>query len=94
MPLPEAIVERVQGSKIADLLQHDWNRMGGGLYAGAFLQEFVDGMPWAHLDIAGPAFHSGSPYGHVTYGGTGFAVTTVVEYARALAEAAADKKKG
>ncbi|MGZ5400969.1 MAG: leucyl aminopeptidase [Nocardioides sp.] len=86
MPLPEAIVERVKASKIADLLQHDWNRSGGGLYAGAFLQQFTDGMPWAHLDIAGPSFHSGSAYGHVTPGGTGFAVTTVVEYARALVE--------
>ncbi|QZY30387.1 leucyl aminopeptidase [Nocardioides coralli] len=87
MPLPESMTERVRASKIADLLQHDWNRMGGGLYAGAFLQEFTEGMPWAHLDIAGPSFHSGSPYGHVTVGGTGFAVTTVVEYARSLASA-------
>jgi leucyl aminopeptidase len=85
MPLPETIVERVRASKIADLLQHDWNRSGGGLYAGAFLQEFTEGLPWAHLDIAGPSFHTGSPYGHVTNGGTGFAVTTVVEYARQLA---------
>ena len=91
MPLPEAITERVKASKIADLLQHDWNRMGGGLYAGAFLQEFTNGTPWAHLDIAGPSFHSGSPYGHVTTGGTGFAVTTVVEYARTLAETAKNK---
>jgi leucyl aminopeptidase len=67
--------------------------MGGGLYAGAFLQQFTEGMPWAHLDIAGPGFHSGSPYGHVTVGGTGFAVTTVVEYARSLAEAGAKPKK-
>ena len=86
MPLPEQMTERVKGSKIADLLQHDWVRWGGGLYAGAFLREFTNGVPWAHLDIAGPSFLSGSPYGHVTAGGTGFAVTTVVEYARALAE--------
>ena len=85
MPLPESITERVKASKIADLLQHDWIRPGGGLYAGAFLQQFTEGMPWAHLDIAGPSFHSGSAYGHVTSGGTGFAVTTVVEFARALA---------
>ena len=84
MPLPETMTERVRASKVADLLQHDWNRMGGGLYAGAFLKEFTNGVPWAHLDIAGPAFHSGSAYGHVTTGGTGFAVTTVVEYARSL----------
>ena len=71
-------------SKIADLLQHDWIRWGGGLYAAAFLREFTDGLPWAHLDIAGPAFNSGGAYGHVTSGGTGFAVATLVEYARGL----------
>jgi leucyl aminopeptidase len=85
MPLPESIIERVKASKIADILQHDWNRSGGGLYAGAFLQQFTGELPWAHLDIAGPSFHSGSAYGHVTPGGTGFGVTTVVEYARSLA---------
>jgi leucyl aminopeptidase len=87
MPITDEVAERVKGSKIADLLQHDWNRSGGGLFAGAFLQEFTEGLPWAHLDIAGPSFHTGTPYGHVTHGGTGFAVTTVVEYARQLAEA-------
>ena len=46
----------------------------------------TDGLPWAHLDIAGPSFHSAAPYGHVTAGGTGFAVTTLVEYARTLAD--------
>jgi len=85
MPLPDQITERVRASKIADLLQHDWVRWGGGLYAGAFLREFTDGRPWAHLDIAGPAFHTGTGYGHVTTGGTGFSVTTLVEYARTLA---------
>ena len=87
MPLPDQITERVRASKIADLLQHDWIRWGGGLYAGAFLREFTGDRPWAHLDIAGPSFHHGSPYGHVTAGGTGFAVTTLVEYARTLADA-------
>jgi leucyl aminopeptidase len=85
MPLPEAIVERVHGSKIADLAQHDWIRWGGGLFAGAFLREFTGGLPWAHLDIAGPSFNSGSAWGHVTPGGTGVAVTTLVDFARRLA---------
>ncbi|WP_432479257.1 leucyl aminopeptidase [Nocardioides sp. GXQ0305] len=89
MPLPEQITERVRASKIADLLQHDWVRWGGGLYAGAFLKEFTDGRPWAHLDIAGPSFHTSAAYGHVTPGGTGFGVTTLVEYARTLADAKA-----
>jgi leucyl aminopeptidase len=85
MPLPEQMTERVKASKVADLLQHDWVRWGGGLYAGAFLREFTDGRPWAHLDIAGPSFHTGPAYGHVTPGGTGFAVGTLVDYARTLA---------
>ncbi|WP_232677033.1 leucyl aminopeptidase [Nocardioides sp. R-C-SC26] len=85
MPIPEVMRERVTSSRIADLQQHDWVRWGGGLYAAAFLREFVGGLPWAHLDIAGPAFNSGGPSGHVTSGGTGVAVTTLVEVARGLA---------
>ena len=42
-------------SKIADVLQHNWVRWGSALFAAAFLSEFVDDQPWAHLDIAGPA---------------------------------------
>ena len=82
MPIPEAMDERVHASKIADLLQHDWIRWGGGLYAAAFLRDFTAGLPWAHLDIAGPAFNGGGAYGHVTSGGTGFGVPTLVEYLR------------
>jgi leucyl aminopeptidase len=84
MPIPESMDERIHSSKIADLAQHDWVRWGGGLFAAAFLREFTAGLPWAHLDIAGPAFNSGGPSGHVTSGGTGFAVATLVDYARSL----------
>ena len=85
MPIPEAMTERIHTSRIADLSQHDWIRWGGGLFAAAFLREFTAGLPWAHLDIAGPAFNSGGPWGHTTAGGTGVAVSTLVDYARALA---------
>ncbi len=81
------IVERVHGSKVADLAQHDWVRWGGGLLAAAFLREFTDDLPWAHLDIAGPGFNTGSASGHLTAGGTGFGVTTLVDYARGLSGA-------
>jgi leucyl aminopeptidase len=86
MPIPEAIVDRVKGSQIADLLQHDGVRWGGGLFAAAYLREFTADLPWAHLDIAGTAFNSGGAYGHITSGGTGASVTTLVEYARSLTE--------
>jgi len=85
MPIPEEMSERITSSKIADLSQHDWIRWGGGLFAGAFLREFTGGLPWAHLDIAGPAFNGGGAWGHVPSGGTGFAVATLVDYARTLA---------
>ncbi|MEN8706299.1 MAG: leucyl aminopeptidase [Nocardioides marinisabuli] len=85
MPIPEEMKQRVTSSKIADLAQHDWVRWGGGLFAGAFLREFTDGRPWAHLDIAGPSFNAGGPDGHLTNGGTGFAVSTLVDLARGLA---------
>ena len=85
MPIPEEMKQRVTSSKIADLAQHDAVRWGGGLFAGAFLREFTDGRPWAHVDIAGPSYNSGGPAGHVTTGGTGFGVATLVDYVRGLA---------
>ncbi|WP_328913012.1 MULTISPECIES: leucyl aminopeptidase [unclassified Streptomyces] len=61
-------------------------RPGGGLIAGLFLQEFVaEGITWAHLDIAGPAFHEGAPFGYTPKGGTGTAVRTLVALARRTA---------
>ncbi|MFT4263693.1 MAG: leucyl aminopeptidase [Nocardioides sp.] len=84
MPIPEPIVERVRSSKVADLAQHDWIRWGSGLFAAAFLQEFTAGLPWAHLDIAGPSWHGGGASGHLTPGGTGAGLPTLVEYARVL----------
>jgi leucyl aminopeptidase len=88
MPIPQDVVDRVHGSKIADLAQHDWVRWGGGLLAAAFLREFTDDRPWAHLDIAGPAYNNGAANGHWTPGGTGFALTTLVDYARAISSRA------
>ena len=42
------------------------------LVAGLFLKEFVpDGVRWAHIDIAGPAFNKGEPHGYTPKGGTG-----------------------
>lgn len=73
-------------SKVADLLQANWVRWGGALYAAAFLEQFVDDVPWAHLDVAGPAYNSGGPWGHVPSGGTGFAISTIVELVTARAK--------
>ena len=85
MPIPEEMNERVKSSKVADINQHDWIRWGGGLYAAAFLREFVDGIPWGHLDIAGPGFNPGAVHGYTPNGGTGFGIATLVEYVESLA---------
>jgi len=84
MPIPEEMTERVTTGTVADILQHDWVRWGGGLRAGAFLREFVEGLPWAHLDIAGKEM-TGSARGHLTAGATGFSTATVISYVESLA---------
>ena len=86
LPIPEETSERIRTeSKIADLLQHNWVRWGSALWAAGFLKEFVGGRPFAHLDIAGPAYNTGAPWGHVPSGGTGYSIATLVEYVAALA---------
>jgi leucyl aminopeptidase len=56
----------------------------GGIAAAMFLREFTDGLPWAHLDIAGPA-RSDRNYDEVVAGATGFAARTLVELVAAQA---------
>ena len=69
LPIPDESREAVRTeSKIADVLQHNWVRWGSALFAAAFLGEFVGDTPWAHLDIAGPAWNTGSAWGHVPPG--------------------------
>ncbi|MDI3387213.1 leucyl aminopeptidase [Streptomyces sp. B-S-A8] len=84
MPLPKHLQKGME-SPTADIANMG-ERMGGGLVAGLFLQEFVgEGIAWAHLDIAGPAYNEGSPYGYTPKGGTGSAVRTLVRLAERTA---------
>jgi leucyl aminopeptidase len=85
LPITSEVRERLD-SKVADLRSAPADRTGGAILAAAFLQEFVaDGTRWAHLDIAGPAFNDGQPYGYVSSGGTGAGVRTLIALASALA---------
>lgn len=84
MPLPREL-RRSLDSEVADLANVG-ERYGGMLVAGLFLREFVaEGIPWAHLDIAGPSYNSGEPYGYTPTGGTGTAVRTFIELIEELA---------
>nr|MBA2239971.1 leucyl aminopeptidase [Solirubrobacterales bacterium] len=68
---------------VADLTNSARKRKALTIYAGSFLEEFVEGKPWAHLDIAGTAWDTGREY--VGSGPSGFGVRLVVELARKLA---------
>ncbi len=84
MPLPEELRPSLD-SPVADLANIG-EKMGGMMTAAVFLNEFVgkakDGstIPWAHLDIAGPAFNEGAPFGYTPKQATGIAVRTLVAY--------------
>jgi leucyl aminopeptidase len=85
LPITDEMTEKVRtNSKVADLAQHTTERWGCTLYAAAFLQEYVDGARWAHLDVAGPAFNEKGPHGYTPSGGTGIAVSTLVQLADEL----------
>ena len=86
MPLPEELRKGLD-STVADLANVSGDRSGGMLVAGLFLREFVPaGVRWAHLDIAGPAFNEGEPYGYIAKGGTGRRGRTLVQIAADVAE--------
>jgi leucyl aminopeptidase len=85
MPLP-AELRKGLDSSVADIANVSGDRFGGMLVAGLFLREFVpDGVRWVHVDIAGPAFHEGEPYGYTPKGGTGAAVRMLVQVAEDVA---------
>jgi len=77
LPLPDEYRRSID-SEIADIKNIGSDRYGGALTAGLFLREFVGDVPWAHLDIAGPA-RSGDDTGYVHKGGTGWGVRTLLE---------------
>ncbi|MEV0379865.1 leucyl aminopeptidase [Nonomuraea sp. NPDC050643] len=78
MPLPEELRKGLD-SPIADIANLQPERWGSMLAAGIFLKEFVpDGVRWAHIDMAGPAFNKGEPYGYTPKGGTGAITRTLI----------------
>ena len=88
LPLPADYVKQFD-SNVADIKNIGGNH-GGALTAGLILQQSVDdAIPWAHLDIAGPA-RAESDDGEITKGGSGFGVRTLIELASTFAPPAQD----
>jgi leucyl aminopeptidase len=77
MPLPEELKDDLK-STVADLANVSGSRYAGMLVAGTYLREFVaDGVQWAHIDVAAPAYNTGGPWGYTGKGGTGVPTRTM-----------------
>ncbi|MFL6141040.1 MAG: leucyl aminopeptidase family protein [Labedaea sp.] len=89
MPLPDDVGSL--GAELADAVRSDIADVRqcppgpGSITAACFLREFTAGLPWAHLDIAGPA-RADKTYEEITPGATGFAARTLVELAASYAD--------
>jgi leucyl aminopeptidase len=79
MPLVDDYREMIK-SKVADIKNIGGGRWGGAITAALFLQEFTDeSIPWAHMDIAGPAFaERETPL--TSHGATGYGVRMLISY--------------
>jgi leucyl aminopeptidase len=83
LPLLPEYREHIR-SEVADM-KNSGIRYGGAITAGLFLQEFVDPrVPWAHLDIAGPAYFE-TGYGYAPKGATGHGIQTLLHFLRSFA---------
>jgi len=72
MPLPAQYDKNID-SMIADM-KNTGGRPGGSITAAMFIQRFVNGVPWAHLDIAGAAWKKPSAIPTIPEGATGYGV--------------------
>lgn len=87
LPLYDEYREDVK-SKSADI-SNIGASFGGSITAAAFLEKFVDGTPWAHIDIAGTSMN-GEGHDYRPKGGTGFGVRLMLEYFSARSRASQD----
>ena len=78
LPMFSLYDEKVK-SKVADIRNIGEGRWGGAITAAKFLENFVRGTPWIHIDIAGPAF-TDSPKPFCDAGATGVMVRSLVKW--------------
>ena len=86
MPLPAAY-EKLIDSQVADM-KNIGGRGGGSITAALFLQRFTNGVPWAHLDIAGVTWRRNGALPTVPEGASGFGVRLLDRWVRDRFEAA------
>ena len=81
MPIDRRLKKEMK-SAVADI-KNIGGRYGGAIHGALFLEGFVEKRPWAHLDIAGPAYVSRGEM-MVPKGGTGYGVLTLLRYLESL----------
>lgn len=81
LPFVKEYEESVK-SDVADYRNITKTRYGGAITAAMFMKPFAGDTPWAHIDIAGPAWQERENNPMVPKGGTGFGVRTIVEFLR------------
>ena len=79
LPMDPEYLDAMKGD-MSDLRNASAERSAGTITAGKFLEQFVDGTPWAHLDIAGTCWIE-KPQPHCGKGASGVAVRTLVRLA-------------
>ncbi|MCL1801659.1 MAG: leucyl aminopeptidase [Promicromonosporaceae bacterium] len=79
MPLPDELKSELK-TKLADISNIAPDKSAGMLVGATFLREFVGDTPWAHIDIAGPAFNTKAAWGYTPKGGTGVGVRALVTF--------------
>lgn len=79
LPLINEYRSLIKGTH-ADVRNSGASRYGGAITAGLFLEEFVGKTPWAHLDIAGPAYAERETISYIPLGGTGYGVRTLIDF--------------
>ncbi len=70
-------------SKVADL-KNIGGRAAGAITAALFLSHFVEKIPWAHIDLAGPSYAEKETRPDQPFGGTGYGVRLLTRYLQAL----------
>lgn len=83
LPLEDGYRQLIKGTH-GDVKNSGGTRYGGAITAGLFLEEFVSGVPWAHLDIAGPAWAERETIPYMPLGGTGYGVRTLMEFLKKI----------
>lgn len=83
LPMPDEYRVSLE-SRVADLRNNPPTRFGGAIIAAMFLREFVGSIPWAHFDMAGPAYFNRSYLSYWGVGASGYGVRMIIHYLQHL----------